>query len=269
MSPSFQNPVLEVQGLKMHFTTPKGVVKAVDGIDFTIAAGETLGLVGESGCGKSTTARGITHLIKPTAGTVILEGREVTGMSSADLRATRKRMQMVFQDPYASLDPRMTVLDIIAEPIRNFRIARGHEVRERVRNLLQTVGLDPDFEKRYPHEFSGGQRQRIGVARALAVEPILVLADEPVSALDVSIQAQVVNLFEDLQEQFGLAYLFISHDLSVVRHVSDRIAVMYLLTRMADVVSCAKPATGASNSRNTAKRENETRTVLFIRYSAS
>ena len=228
MSPSFQNPVLEVQGLKMHFTTPKGVVKAVDGIDFTIAAGETLGLVGESGCGKSTTARGITHLIKPTAGTVILEGREVTGMSSADLRATRKRMQMVFQDPYASLDPRMTVLDIIAEPIRNFRIARGQEVRERVRNLLQTVGLDPDFEKRYPHEFSGGQRQRIGVARALAVEPILLLADEPVSALDVSIQAQVVNLFEDLQEQFGLAYLFISHDLSVVRHVSDRIAVMYL-----------------------------------------
>ncbi len=228
MSPSFQNPVLEVQGLKMHFTTPKGVVKAVDGVDFTIAAGETLGLVGESGCGKSTTARGITHLITPTAGTVTLEGREVTGMSTRDLRATRKRMQMVFQDPYASLDPRMTVLDIIAEPIRNFRIAPGQEVRERVRNLLQTVGLDPDFEKRYPHEFSGGQRQRIGVARALAVEPILLLADEPVSALDVSIQAQVVNLFEDLQEQFGLAYLFISHDLSVVRHVSDRIAVMYL-----------------------------------------
>jgi len=220
--------VLEVRGLKVHFPTPKGLVRAVDGIDLTIAAGETLGLVGESGCGKSTAARGITRLIAPTAGSVRFEGQELTQLDARELRAPRKRLQMIFQDPYASLDPRMTVLDIIAEPIRNFRLARGKEVRQRVRNLLETVGLDPDFERRYPHEFSGGQRQRIGVARSLATEPSLVLCDEPVSALDVSIQAQVVNLLEDLQAEFGLAYLFISHDLSVVRHVSDRIAVMYL-----------------------------------------
>ena len=220
--------VLEVRDLKVHFPTPKGLVRAVDGVDLTIEQGETLGLVGESGCGKSTAARGITRLVEPTSGSVKFEGQELTELSSAELRQTRKRLQMIFQDPYASLDPRMTVLDIIAEPIRNFRLARGAEVRERVRNLLQTVGLDPDFERRYPHEFSGGQRQRIGVARSLAVEPTLVLCDEPVSALDVSIQAQIVNLLEDLQNEFGLSYLFISHDLSVVRHVSDRIAVMYL-----------------------------------------
>ncbi len=221
--------LLKVRGLKMHFPTPKGVVKAVDGLDLDIAAGETVGLVGESGCGKSTTARGITHLIRPTAGHVEFEGQDLSLASHRELRETRKRMQMVFQDPYASLDPRMTVLQIVGEPIRNFKIARGKKaVRARVRDLLLKVGLDPEFERRYPHEFSGGQRQRIGVARALAVEPSLILCDEPVSALDVSIQAQIINLLEDLQDEFGLAFLFISHDLSVVRHVSDRIAVMYL-----------------------------------------
>ena len=220
--------LLEVTGLKLHFPTLKGTVRAVDGIDLRLAAGETLGLVGESGCGKSTTARGISGLIRPTAGSVRFEGRELTELSHTELRSTRKDLQMVFQDPYASLDPRMTVLDIIGEPIRNFGLARGKGIRARVRALLEKVGLDPDFEVRYPHEFSGGQRQRIGVARALAVEPSLILCDEPVSALDVSIQAQIVNLLEDLQNDLGLAYLFISHDLSVVRHVSDRIAVMYL-----------------------------------------
>jgi len=221
-------PLLAVRGLKLHFPTPRGLVRAVDGVDLTLRAGETLGLVGESGCGKSTTARGIVHLLRPTAGEVRFEGRDLTALSGRDLRATRQRMQMVFQDPYASLDPRMTVLDIVGEPLRSFGLARGGARRERVRELLQTVGLDPGFDRRYPHEFSGGQRQRIGLARALAVEPTLILCDEPVSALDVSIQAQIVNLFEDLQQRFGLAYLFISHDLAVVRHVSDRIAVMYL-----------------------------------------
>ena len=221
-------PLLRVEDLKVHFPTPKGVVRAVDGVNLTLSAGETLGLVGESGCGKSTAARGITHLIPPTGGRVIFQGRDLEELTAKQLRATRKDMQMVFQDPYASLDPRMTVLDVIAEPLRNFRIVRGKAIRERVRELLRKVGLEPDFEVRYPHEFSGGQRQRIGVARALAVEPTLILCDEPVSALDVSIQAQIVNLLEDLQNDLGLAYLFISHDLSVVRHVSDRIAVMYL-----------------------------------------
>ncbi len=221
-------PLLSVTGLKMHFPTMRGVVKAVDGVDLTIQAGETLGLVGESGCGKSTTARGITRLLPPTAGEITFDGVDVMRLDNTGLREMRQRMQMVFQDPYASLDPRMTVLDIIAEPIRNFKIVPRGETRDRVRALLERVGLDPDFERRYPHEFSGGQRQRIGVARALAVDPMLILHDEPVSALDVSIQAQIINLLEDLQTDLGLAYLFISHDLAVVRHVSDRIAVMYL-----------------------------------------
>ena len=222
------DPLLRVEGLEVHFPTPRGVVRAVDGVSFTLNPGETLGLVGESGCGKSTTARGIARLIDPTGGRVFFEGKDLAQATDRELRATREDMQMIFQDPYASLDPRMTVLDIVGEPIRNFRIARGKAVRARVRELLERVGLDPDFEVRYPHEFSGGQRQRIGVARALAVNPTLILCDEPVSARDVSIQAQVVNLLEDLQNDLGLAYLFISHDLSVVRHVSDRIAVMYL-----------------------------------------
>ncbi len=222
------DPLLTVRGLKLHFPTPRGVVRAVDGVDLTLRAGETLGLVGESGCGKSTTARAIVHLLRPTEGEVRFEGRDLTALSGRALRATRQRMQMVFQDPYASLDPRMTVLDIVGEPLRSFGLSRGGARRARVRELLETVGLDPGFDRRYPHEFSGGQRQRIGLARALAVEPTLILCDEPVSALDVSIQAQIVNLFEDLQRRLGLAYLFISHDLAVVRHVSDRIAVMYL-----------------------------------------
>jgi len=221
-------PLLQVQDLEVHFPTQRGTVRAVDGVSFELRAGETLGLVGESGCGKSTTARGIARLVEPTGGRVLFEGNDLAHATDKELRATRQDMQMIFQDPYASLDPRMTVLDIVGEPIRNFRIARGRAVRTRVRELLERVGLDPDFEVRYPHEFSGGQRQRIGVARALAVNPTLILCDEPVSALDVSIQAQVVNLLEDLQTDLGLAYLFISHDLSVVRHVSDRIAVMYL-----------------------------------------
>jgi len=228
MGEGMSDPLLRVEGLEVHFPTPHGVVRAVDGVSFTLKPGETLGLVGESGCGKSTTARGITRLIDPTGGRVFFQGTDLAHATDRELRATREDMQMIFQDPYASLDPRMTVLDIVGEPIRNFRIARGKAVRARVRELLERVGLDPDFEVRYPHEFSGGQRQRIGVARALAVNPTLILCDEPVSALDVSIQAQVVNLLEDLQNDLGLAYLFISHDLSVVRHVSDRIAVMYL-----------------------------------------
>jgi oligopeptide transport system ATP-binding protein len=221
-------PLLGVRGLRLHFPTLKGVVRAVDGVDLDVAEGETLGLVGESGCGKSTTARGIAHLIRPTEGSVRFEGRDLSALPPRELRLTRRRMQMVFQDPYASLDPRMTVLDIVGEPLRNYRIARGRELRDRVRALLERVGLDPDFERRYPHEFSGGQRQRIGIARALALEPVLLLCDEPVSALDVSIAAQILNLLEDLQRELRLAYLFISHDLAVVRHVSDRVAVMYL-----------------------------------------
>jgi len=220
--------LLEVRGLKLHFPTLRGKVRAVDGVDLDVGAGETVGLVGESGCGKSTTARGIAHLIRPTEGRILFESRDLTALDPRELRRTRQRMQMVFQDPYASLDPRMTVLDIVGEPLRNYRIARGRDLRERVRGLLERVGLDPDFERRYPHEFSGGQRQRIGVARALALDPVLLLCDEPVSALDVSIAAQILNLLEDLQRDLGLAYLFISHDLAVVRHVSDRVAVMYL-----------------------------------------
>jgi len=220
--------LLRVEGLEVYFPTAAGVVRAVDGISFELRAGETLGLVGESGCGKSTAARGIARLVDPTGGRVWFEGNDLAHATERELRATRQDLQMIFQDPYASLDPRMTVLDIIAEPIRNFGIAKGRAVRHLVGELLERVGLDRNFDVRYPHEFSGGQRQRIGVARALAVNPKLILCDEPVSALDVSIQAQVVNLLEDLQNDLGLSYLFISHDLSVVRHVSDRIAVMYL-----------------------------------------
>jgi oligopeptide transport system ATP-binding protein len=220
--------ILEVTGLKLHFPTARGAVRAVDSVDLAVDAGETVGLVGESGCGKSTAARAIAHLLRPTAGRVLLEGQDLSALPPRELRETRRRMQMIFQDPYASLDPRMTVLDIVGEPLRAFGLARGAERRDRVRALLERVGLDPDFERRYPHEFSGGQRQRIGIARALAPGPTLLLCDEPVSALDVSIAAQILNLLEDLQREMGLAYLFISHDLAVVRHVSRRVAVMYL-----------------------------------------
>jgi oligopeptide transport system ATP-binding protein len=227
--------LLEVRGLRMWFPIMRGVlqrhvadVKAVDGIDFDVYQGETLGLVGESGCGKSTTGRAILQLYKPTAGTVRFEGSDLVSLKGEELRKMRRRMQMIFQDPYASLNPRMTVGSIVAEPLEVHSIGTKAEQVERVRELLKVVGLNPYFINRYPHEFSGGQRQRIGVARALAVNPAFIVCDEPISALDVSIQAQVINLLEDLQEKFGLTYLFIAHDLSVVRHISDRIAVMYL-----------------------------------------
>ena len=228
--------LVQVRNLKMHFPITQGIViqrkvgaiKAVDGLNFSVLRGETLGLVGESGCGKSTTGRAILQLYRPTAGEVFFEGGNLTEMKGEALRRMRRRMQMIFQDPYASLNPRMTVGDIIGEPLLVHNIAKGKDRRERVQELLQVVGLNPYFVNRYPHEFSGGQRQRIGVARALAVQPEFIVCDEPISALDVSIQAQIINLLEDLQEEFNLTYLFIAHDLSVVRHISDRIAVMYL-----------------------------------------
>jgi oligopeptide transport system ATP-binding protein len=220
----------------MHFPITQGIVvqrkigaiKAVDGVNFDIMRGETLGLVGESGCGKSTTGRAILQLYEPTAGEVYFEEQSLTELKGEPLRRMRRRMQMIFQDPYASLNPRMTVGDIVGEPLLVHNIAKGKERRERVQELLAVVGLNPYFVNRYPHEFSGGQRQRIGVARALAVQPEFIVCDEPISALDVSIQAQIINLLEDLQGEFNLTYLFIAHDLSVVRHISDRIAVMYL-----------------------------------------
>jgi oligopeptide transport system ATP-binding protein len=205
-----------------------GDIKAVDGVTFDVRRGETLGLVGESGCGKSTTGRAILQLHRPTSGDVFFEDQNLVELKGEALRRIRRRMQMIFQDPYASLNPRMTVGNIIGEPLDVHNILQPKERRERVQELLRIVGLNPYFVNRYPHEFSGGQRQRIGVARALAVQPDFIVCDEPISALDVSIQAQVINLLEDLQEQFHLTYLFIAHDLSVVRHISDRIAVMYL-----------------------------------------
>lgn len=229
--------LIQVRGLKMHFPVTKGVVikrtvahvKAVDGVTFSIKRGETLGLVGESGCGKSTTGRAILQLYKPTAGEVLFQGTDLTRLNGEEMRRMRRKVQMIFQDPYASLNPRMTVGDIIGEPIGVHNLRQGRNaIRERVQELLELVGLNPYFINRYPHEFSGGQRQRIGIARALAVEPEFVVCDEPVSALDVSIQAQVLNLLEDLQQRLGLTYLFIAHGLAVVKHISDRVAVMYL-----------------------------------------
>lgn len=236
LAQSSSEQLIEVKDLRMHFPVTQGIifqrrvgtVKAVDGVSFTIKRGETLGLVGESGCGKSTTGRAILQLYRPTSGQVLFQGVDLTTLRGNDLRHMRRRVQMIFQDPYASLNPRMTVGDIIAEPIRVHKLREGRAVRERVEELLHLVGLNPAFANRYPHEFSGGQRQRIGIARALAVEPDFVVCDEPVSALDVSIQAQVVNLLEELQDKLGLTYLFIAHDLSVVNHISDRVAVMYL-----------------------------------------
>jgi oligopeptide transport system ATP-binding protein len=229
-------PLLRLEELKVHFPIRDGIIRqrhigdvqAVDGVTFEIERGETLGLVGESGCGKSTTGRAIIRLNPPTGGRIFFDGKDVTDIKGSELRRLRKRMQMIFQDPYASLDPRMTAGGIIAEPLDIHDVGKPDERRERVRELLSTVGLNPDYSSRYPHEFSGGQRQRIGVARALALQPDLIVADEPISALDVSIQAQIINLLERLQGEFGLTYLFIAHDLSVVRHISDRTAVMYL-----------------------------------------
>ncbi|MEZ4503726.1 MAG: dipeptide ABC transporter ATP-binding protein [Dehalococcoidia bacterium] len=228
--------LLDVTGLKMYFPVTAGLfvqkkvadVKAVDGLSFHVKRGETLGLVGESGCGKSTTGRAIIRLYKPTEGSVVFDGTEMTKLEGTDLRRFRRRMQMIFQDPYSSLNPRMNVSQIVAEPMVIHGLYKGAERRDRVDYLLNAVGLNPYFAKRFPHEFSGGQRQRIGIARALAVEPDFLVCDEPVSALDVSIQAQIINLLEDLQSEFNLTYLFIAHDLAVVRHISDRVAVMYL-----------------------------------------
>ncbi|HEY6046269.1 MAG TPA: oligopeptide/dipeptide ABC transporter ATP-binding protein [Pyrinomonadaceae bacterium] len=222
------NQLVQVRGLVKHFPTDEGVLRAVDGVTFDIVQGETLGLVGESGCGKSTAGRCILRLIEPTAGEIEFEHRNVVTMNKRELRVLRRQMQIIFQDPQASLNPRMKVGDIIAEPLVIHKIGNKQERRERVAWLLGKVGLDADFMKRYSHEFSGGQLQRIGVARALALNPKLIVADEPVSALDVSVQAQVVNLLQDLQKEFGLTYLFISHGLAVVEHISTRVAVMYL-----------------------------------------
>ena len=227
--------LIDVKGLKVHFPIKGGLlgrtvanVKAVDGVDLFVRRGETLGLVGESGCGKSTTGRAILQLIKPTAGSVVFDGKELTTLPAEQIRTERAKMQMVFQDPFSSLDPRYTVGQVVSEPLENFNRGNPAAVREQVADVLQTVGINPKFVNRFPHEFSGGQRQRIGIARALALHPSLVIADEPVSALDVSIQAQVLNLLQDLQGKFGLTYLFVAHNLSVVKHISDRIAVMYL-----------------------------------------
>ena len=228
--------LLEVTDLQMYFPVTAGLfiqrkiadVRAVDGLSFTVTSGETLGLVGESGCGKSTTGRAILQLHRPTAGSVRFAGTELTETKGRELRRFRRRMQMIFQDPFSSLNPRMSVEQIIGEPMAIHGLYKGDERRDRVEFIMNAVGLNPMFAKRYPHEFSGGQRQRIGIGRALAVEPEFIVCDEPVSALDVSIQAQVINLLEDLQNEFGLTYLFIAHDLAVVRHISDRVAVMYL-----------------------------------------
>ena len=227
--------MLRVHNLKKHFpitggvfSRVKGYVRAVDGVTFDIERGETLGLVGESGCGKTTTGRSILRLLEPTDGEVAFDGHDVLGLKVADMRALRRRMQIIFQDPYSSLNPRMTVGGMLGEALKIHRLAEGAARETRIQELLETVGLRPEYALRYPHEFSGGQRQRIGIARALAVEPDFIVADEPVSALDVSIQAQIVNLLQELQSRLSLTYLFVAHDLSIVKHISDRVAVMYL-----------------------------------------
>ncbi|MBS3921005.1 MAG: ABC transporter ATP-binding protein [Deltaproteobacteria bacterium] len=228
--------LIEIKNLSMYFPMTKGIirqqkiaeVKAVDGVNFFIRKGETLGLVGESGCGKTTLGRCLLQLIRPTSGEVYFEGVDLCTMASDHLRSIRQRMQIIFQDPFDSLDPRMTAGEIVAEPLRVHTRIRGRELREKIAELLKIVGLDPSMKDRYPHQFSGGQRQRLGIARALAIRPSFIVCDEPISALDVSIQAQIINLLEDLQGEFDLTYLFIAHDLSVVRHISHRVAVMYL-----------------------------------------
>jgi oligopeptide transport system ATP-binding protein len=227
-------PLLEVTDLVKHFPIKRGIlidrevdqVRAVDGVSFTVERGKTLGLVGESGSGKSTACRAVLQLIKPTSGSIKFEGREIAGLGARQMRPLRREMQMIFQDPYASLNPRKRVGQIVGDPLKRQGVASGSELRKQVQELLERVGLSSEHYNRFPHEFSGGQRQRIGIARALSLKPKLVICDEPVSALDVSIQAQIVNLLDDLQDEFGLAYLFVAHDIGVVRHISDRIAVM-------------------------------------------
>ena len=228
------NPLLQVEDLRMHFKLKGGLfskakfLKAVDGVSFSIQKGETMGLVGESGCGKTTVGRTILKLYHPTSGKVIYDGNDITEYSDKEMFPYRKKMQMIFQDPYTSLDPRMTVGSIIELPLKVHNLYQGKDRQDRVRELIQMVGLKPDHINRYPHEFSGGQRQRIGIARALAIEPEFIVCDEPISALDVSIQAQVINILEELQEKFHFSYLFISHDLSMVKHISNKVGVMYL-----------------------------------------
>ncbi len=231
-----QEPILEVRNLKVYFpiarqpltSAPAAFNRAVDDISFTLHTGETLGLVGESGCGKSTTARAILQLYRPTDGSISFMGRDLAKLRGRQLRGVYSKLQIIYQDPYASLDPRMTIGNIVGEPLKYCSDLKGKNMHDRVAEILTTVGLDPSFINRYPHEFSGGQRQRVGIARALAVNPSVIICDEPVSALDVSIRSQIINLLEDLQRDFGFSYLFIAHDLSVVRHISDRVAVMYL-----------------------------------------
>lgn len=229
-------PILSVRNLKVHIPIKRRIpfigeikkIKAVDDVSFDLYKGETLGLVGESGCGKSTLGRAILQLIKPTSGEVFFEGKDLTNLSHEDLQQKRFDMQMIFQDPFSSLNPRMTIEDIVGEPLKTFKLAKGNALRKKVQDLLARVGMDPRYIRRYPHEFSGGQCQRIGIARALAINPKVIIADEPISALDVSIQAQILNLLEQLQKELDLTYIFIAHDLAAVRHISDRIAVMYL-----------------------------------------
>ena len=236
MGDGLAETLLDVRDLKVHFPIRAGVmrrkvigvIRAVDGVSLHVRRGETLGVVGESGCGKSTLGRAVLQLIRPTAGQVLFEGRDLTTLPEAELRPIRRKMRMIFQDPFSSLNPRMRVGDAVAEPMLVHSSATANERRDKVEQLFRTVRLDPAMVNRYPHEFSGGQRQRIGVARALAADPVLIVCDEPVSALDVSIQAQIVNLFEELRERLGLTYVFVAHDLAVVRHLSDRVAVMYL-----------------------------------------